>query len=57
LSAEGAQLLGGTVDLDPFTKRAGEMMASSLYGRRTPAGTVADVAIAHHERGARTAGR
>jgi CBS domain-containing protein len=50
VSAEGAQLMGGTVDLDPFTKRAGEIMASSLYGRRTPAGTVADVAIAHRER-------
>jgi CBS domain-containing protein/sporulation protein YlmC with PRC-barrel domain len=50
MTVEGAQLLGGTVDLDPFTKRAGEMLASSLYGRRTPAGTVADVAIAHRER-------
>jgi CBS domain-containing protein/sporulation protein YlmC with PRC-barrel domain len=50
VSAEGAQLLGGTVDLDPFTQRAGEMLASSLYGRRTPAGTVADVAIVHRER-------
>jgi CBS domain-containing protein/sporulation protein YlmC with PRC-barrel domain len=49
VSAEGAQLLGGTVDLDPFTQRAGEMLASNLYGRRTPAGTVADVAIAHPE--------
>jgi CBS domain-containing protein/sporulation protein YlmC with PRC-barrel domain len=49
VSAEGAQLLGGTVDLDPFTQRTGEMVASSLYGRRTTAGTVADVAIAHRE--------
>jgi CBS domain-containing protein len=49
VSAEGAQLLGGTVDLDPFTKRTGEMLASSLYGRRTAAGTVADVALAHPE--------
>ena len=49
VSAEGAQLLGGTVDLDPFTQRTGEMLASSLYGRRTPAGTVADVAIAHRK--------
>ena len=40
VSAEGAQLLGGTVDLDPFTQRTGEMLASSLYGRRTPSGTV-----------------
>jgi CBS domain-containing protein/sporulation protein YlmC with PRC-barrel domain len=50
VSAEGAQLAGGTVDLDPFSQRAGEMLASSLYGRRTPAGTVADVAITHQER-------
>jgi CBS domain-containing protein len=49
VSAEGAQLLGGTVDLDPFTQRTGEMLASSLYGRRTPAGTVADVAIARRQ--------
>ncbi len=49
VSAEGAQLLGGTVDLDPFTRRTGEMLASSVYGRRTPAGTIADVAIAHRE--------
>jgi CBS domain-containing protein len=49
LSAEGAQLLGGTVDLDPFTERTGEMLASSLYGRRTAAGVVADVAIAYPE--------
>src|SRR6202000_311812 len=49
VSAEGAQLLGGTVDLDPFTQRAGEILASSLYGRRTDAGTVADVAITNRE--------
>ena len=49
VSAEGAQLLGGTVDLDPFIQRTGEMLASSLYGRRTAAGTIADVAIVHRE--------
>jgi len=49
VSAEGAQLAGGTVDLDPFSERTGEILASSLYGRRTPAGTVADVAIVHRE--------
>jgi CBS domain-containing protein/sporulation protein YlmC with PRC-barrel domain len=49
VSAEGAQLAGGTVDLDPFRQRTGEILASSLYGRRTSAGTVADVAIAHPE--------
>jgi CBS domain-containing protein/sporulation protein YlmC with PRC-barrel domain len=49
VSIEGAQLLGGTVDLDPFSQRTGEMLASSLYGRRVAHGTVADVAIAHPE--------
>ena len=49
VSAEGAQLLGGTVDLDPFSQRTGEILASSLYGRRTAVGTVADVALAHRE--------
>ena len=45
LSLDGAHLLGGTVDLDPFTQRTGEIMASDLYGRHTGGGTVADVAI------------
>jgi CBS domain-containing protein len=49
ISVDGAHLLGGTVDLDPFTKRTGEILASSLYGQRTAAGTVADVAIAQRE--------
>ncbi len=49
VSAEGAQLLGGSVDLDPFSQRTGEILAGSLYGRRTAIGTVADVAIAHRE--------
>src|SRR6202034_3446257 len=49
VSAEGAQLLVGTVDLDPFTQRTGEILASSFYGRRTAIGTVADVAIVHRE--------
>jgi sporulation protein YlmC with PRC-barrel domain len=46
LAVDGAHLLGGTVDLEPFTKRTGEIMASDLYGRHTADGTVADVAIA-----------
>jgi len=45
LSVDGAHLLGGTVDLDPFTRRTGEILASELYGRHTAAGTVADIAI------------
>jgi CBS domain-containing protein/sporulation protein YlmC with PRC-barrel domain len=49
VSVDGAHLLGGTVDLDPFTMRTGEILASALYGRRTPDGTVADVAIARRD--------
>jgi CBS domain-containing protein len=45
LSLDGAHLLGGTVDLDPFTQRTGEIMASELYGRHAAGGIVADVAI------------
>jgi CBS domain-containing protein len=46
ISVDGAHLLGGTVDLDGFIQRTGEILASDLYGRRTPAGSVVDVAIA-----------
>jgi CBS domain-containing protein len=46
ISVDGAHLRGGAVDLDRFTQRTGEMLASELYGRRTEDGTVADVAIA-----------
>jgi CBS domain-containing protein/sporulation protein YlmC with PRC-barrel domain len=49
VSVDGAHLLGGTVDLDPFTQRSGELLASSLYGHRTPNGTVADIAITQRE--------
>jgi CBS domain-containing protein len=45
VSIDGAHLRGGTVDLDRFTRRTGEILASELYGRRTEAGTVVDVAI------------
>ena len=45
ISVDGAHLLGGTVDLDGFIQRTGEILASDLYGRRIPAGTVVDVAI------------
>jgi CBS domain-containing protein len=47
--AEGAHLIGGTVDLGGFNLRPGELLASSLYGRRIGAGTVADIAIAPRE--------
>jgi CBS domain-containing protein len=46
ISAEGARLVGGTVDLGGFTLRPGEILASSLYGRQTAEGTVADIAVA-----------
>ena len=49
ISVDGAHLLGGTVDLGGFTQRTGEILASALYGRRTEAGTVVDVAITLRE--------
>jgi CBS domain-containing protein len=45
ISLDGAHLRGGAVELDRFTQRTGEMLASELYGRHTEGGTVADVAI------------
>jgi CBS domain-containing protein len=45
ISVDGAHLLGDTVDLERFTRRAGEILASELYGRHIEDGTVADVAI------------
>ena len=45
ISVDGAYLRGATVDLDRFTRRTGEILASELYGKRTEAGTVVDVAI------------
>ena len=45
ISVDGAHLSGGTVDLDRFTRRTGEILASELYGKQTADGTVADVAI------------
>jgi CBS domain-containing protein len=45
ISVDGAHLRGGTVDLDRFTRRTGEILASELYGRHTDSGTVVDVAI------------
>ena len=46
ISIDGAHLRGGTVDLDRFTRRTGEILASELYHRVTGTGTVLDVAIA-----------
>jgi CBS domain-containing protein len=50
ISIDGVHLRGGTVDLDRFTRRTGEILASELYHRVTGAGTVLDVAIAPSER-------
>jgi CBS domain-containing protein len=46
ITTEGARLIGGTVDLGGFTPRTGEILASSLYGKQSAGGTVADIAIA-----------
>src|SRR5260370_1300885 len=53
ISVDGAHLRGGAVELDRFTRRTGEILASELNGRSTPGGTVADVAIVpvEHRRG------
>src|SRR5690242_15080869 len=40
ISVDGAHLRGGTVDLDRFTRRTGEILASELYGKQTQDGTV-----------------
>ena len=45
ISVDGAHLRGSTVDLDRFTRRTGEILASELYGKQTEDGTVVDVAI------------
>jgi len=45
ISVDGAHLLGATVDLERFTRRTGEILASELYGRRIEDGSVVDVAI------------
>lgn len=50
ISVDGAHLIGGTVDLGGFSPRAGEILASGLYGKQAKAGTVADVAITPAER-------
>jgi CBS domain-containing protein len=49
ISIDGAHLRGSTVDLDRFTRRTGEILASELYGKHTEDGTVVDVAIAPGE--------
>jgi CBS domain-containing protein len=45
ISVDGAHLLDATVDLERFTRRTGEILASELYGQHIEDGTVVDVAI------------
>ena len=49
ISVDGAHLHGGAVDLDRFTRRAGEILASELTGQHVQDGTVVDVAISPSE--------
>jgi CBS domain-containing protein len=49
ISVDGAHLRGATVDLDRFTRRTGEILASELHGKQTGAGRVVDVAIVPRE--------
>ena len=49
ISVEGAHLRGGTVDLDRFTRRTGEILASELSGQHVKDGTIVDVAICPSE--------
>ena len=50
ISVDGAHLPGGTVELERFSRKTGEIMASELYGRHTPDGSIADVAISPSQR-------
>jgi CBS domain-containing protein len=49
ISVDGAHLHGGTVDLERFTRRTGEILASELTGQHVQDGTVVDVAISPSE--------
>src|SRR5690348_900669 len=49
ISVDGAHLHGGAVDLERFTRRAGEILASELTGQHVEDGTVVDVAISPSE--------
>ena len=50
ISVDGAHLHGGSVDLDRFTRRTGEILASELYGQHVTDGSIVDVAISPNER-------
>src|SRR5271169_5147110 len=49
ISIDGAQLHGGAIDLERFTRRTGEILASELYGQHVEDGTIVDVAISPDE--------
>ena len=49
ISVDGAHLHGGAVELDRFTRRTWEILASELYGRHVEDGTIVDVAISSNE--------
>jgi len=49
ISIDGAHLPGGAIELDRFTRRTGEILASELYGRHVEDGTIVDVAISPDE--------
>jgi CBS domain-containing protein len=50
ISLDGAHLHGGSVDLDRFTRRTGEILASELYGQQVTDGSIVDVAISPNEK-------
>src|SRR3984957_8706552 len=45
IAIDGVRLRGGTIDLRRFSRRAGELLASELYGHRAGTGRVADIGI------------
>ncbi len=49
ISVDGAHLRGGTVELDRFSRRTGEILASELTGQHVGDGTIVDVAICPNE--------
>jgi CBS domain-containing protein len=49
ISVDGAHLHSGAVDLNRFTRRAGEILASELYGQHVKDGIIVDVAISSGE--------
>ena len=50
ISVDGAHLHGAAIDLDRFTRRSGEILASELYGHHVEGGgTIVDVAISPGE--------